>query len=59
MTVMPRTAAVTRLTLVPNRPRDGSARATAVRRYRVARLKMVDDQVARGGRFEHLKRSHD
>jgi len=58
MSTMPRTPAVTRLTLLPSRPRGDQS--PSVRRYRVARLQLVDDVVAaRANRFEHLKRPHD
>ena len=31
----------------------------AVRRYRLARLRLEDREVARAERFAHLKRAHD
>lgn len=56
---MPTSSAVTRLTLLPSPPRDRAVHTSNVRRYRVARLQMVDDVVARSGRFDHLKSAHD
>jgi hypothetical protein len=32
---------------------------TAVRRFRLARLRLEDREVARAERFAHLKRAHD
>jgi hypothetical protein len=46
---------VRRLALVPTAGRSDSA----VRRYRLARLRLEDREVARSERFTHLKRSHD
>lgn len=47
--------ATRRLVLVPTSGRsDGS-----VRRFRLARLRLEDREVARSERFEHLKRAHD
>jgi hypothetical protein len=46
---------VRRLTLVPT---NGRSDAT-VRRYRLARLRLEDREVARAERFTHLKRAHD
>jgi hypothetical protein len=46
---------VRRLALVPT---NGRSDAT-VRRYRLARLRLEDREVARAERFAHLKRSHD
>jgi hypothetical protein len=46
---------VRRLTLVPV---DGRSDA-AVRRFRIARLRLEDREVARAERFAHLKRAHD
>jgi len=46
---------VRRLALVPT---NGRSDAT-VRRYRLARLRLEDREVARAERFEHLKRAHD
>jgi hypothetical protein len=46
---------VRRLTLVPT---NGRSDAT-VRRYRLARLRLEDREVARAERFAHLKRAHD
>jgi hypothetical protein len=54
----PRTTAarpVRRLALVPTTGRSDAA----VRRYRLARLRLVDREVARAERFAHLKRPHD
>lgn len=45
---------VRRLALVPTGRGDA-----AVRRYRLARLRLEDREVARAERFAHLKRSHD
>ena len=47
---------VRRLALVPTT--NGRSDA-AVRRYRVARLRLEDREVARAERFAHLKRTHD
>ena len=47
---------VRRLTLVPTA--NGRSDA-AVRRYRLARLRLEDREVARAERFAHLKRAHD
>jgi hypothetical protein len=49
------TPPVRRLALVPT---DGRADAT-VRRFRLARLRLEDREVARAERFAHLKRFHD
>jgi hypothetical protein len=46
---------VRRLALVPTAGRSDSA----VRRYRLARLRLEDREVARGEQFAHLKRAHD
>ena len=46
---------VRRLALVPTSGRGDAA----VRRYRIARLRLEDREVARAERFSHLKRSHD
>jgi len=46
---------VRRLALVPTTGRTNSA----VRRYRLARLRLEDREVARSERFAHLKRAHD
>ena len=46
---------VRRLALVPT---DGRSDAS-VRRYRLARLRLEDREVARAERFAHLKRAHD
>ena len=46
---------VRRLALVPT---DGRSEA-AVRRFRLARLRLEDREVTRAERFNHLKRAHD
>jgi hypothetical protein len=46
---------VRRLTLIPTAGRSDAA----VRRYRIARLRLEDREVARAERFAHLKRTHD
>jgi hypothetical protein len=46
---------VRRLALVSTSGRGDAA----VRRYRLARLRLEDREVARAERFAHLKRSHD
>jgi hypothetical protein len=51
----PASPPVRRLTLVPTTRRTDSA----VRRYRLARLRLEDREVARAERFAHLKRAHD
>ena len=47
-----------RLVLVAAAPRPGRSDA-AVRRYRLARLRLEDRDVARAERFAHCKRSYD
>jgi hypothetical protein len=47
--------AVRRLMLVRT---DGRSEA-ALRRFRLARLRLEDREVARAERFAHLKRAHD
>jgi hypothetical protein len=51
-------AATRRLILVPASPRADRGDA-AVRRYRLARLRLEGREVDRAQRFEHLKRTHD
>jgi ribosomal protein S14 len=46
---------VRRLALVPTTGRSDAA----VRRFRLARLRLEDREVSRAERFAHLKRSHD
>ena len=46
---------VRRLALVSTNGRSDAA----VRRYRLARLRLEDREVARAERFAHLKRTHD
>jgi hypothetical protein len=46
---------IRRLVLVPTHGRADAA----VRRYRIARLRLEDREVARAERFAHLKRAHD
>jgi hypothetical protein len=46
---------VRRLTLVPT---DGRSKES-VRRFRLARLRLEDREVARAERFAHLSRPHD
>jgi hypothetical protein len=46
---------VRRLALVPTAGRSDAA----VRRFRLARLRLEDREVSRADRFAHLKRSHD
>jgi hypothetical protein len=46
---------VRRLALVPTTGRSEAA----VRRFRLARLRLEDREVARAERFAHLKRGHD
>ncbi|WP_156027763.1 hypothetical protein [Candidatus Solirubrobacter pratensis] len=48
-------APIRRLVLVPTSGRSDSA----VRRFRLARLRLEDREVARAERFAHLKASHD
>ena len=59
MPVMPSTSAVTRLVLVHTTPSERVRQPGSARRYRVARLQLVDDVVARNARFSHLKAAHD
>jgi hypothetical protein len=47
--------ATRRLVLVPTNGRSEAA----VRRFRLARLRLEDREVARAERFAHLKRAHD
>jgi ribosomal protein S14 len=51
----PRTAPIRRLVLVPATGRSDGA----VRRFRLARLRLEDREVARSERFAHLKAAHD
>jgi hypothetical protein len=60
---------VRRLTLVPADGRSGTQAVTgsrdyltgkdSVRRFRLARLRLEDREVARAERFAHLSRAHD
>ena len=59
MPVMQSTSAVTRLVLVHTNPRERVRQPGHTRRYRVARLQLVDDIVSRNARFTHLKTTHD
>jgi hypothetical protein len=52
---LPRSEPVRRLVLVPASGRSDGA----VRRFRLARLRLEDREVARAERFTHLKQSHD
>jgi hypothetical protein len=54
----PATAPTRRLVLVPAGPRSGRDDA-AVRRYRLARLRLEDRDVRPAERFAHCKRSYD
>ena len=57
MTARPEaTIPVRRLALVQTSAGRGDA---AVRRYRLARLRLEDQEVSRAERFAHLKRAHD
>jgi hypothetical protein len=50
---------LTRILLVSDRKRLGSGQdAPAIRRYRLARLRL-NDRPSGQGRFEHLRRSYD
>jgi hypothetical protein len=51
----PRQAPIRRLVLVPAKGRSDGA----VRRYRLARLRLEDREVVRAERFAHLKAAHD
>ena len=51
-------AATRRLVLVPAAPRSERGDA-AVRRYRIARLRLEGREVARDERFDHVKRTYD
>jgi hypothetical protein len=51
----PRQDSVRRLVLVPARGRADSA----VRSFRLARLRLEDREVVRAERFAHLKAAHD
>jgi hypothetical protein len=51
-------SATRRLILVPASPRADRGDA-AVRRYRLARLRLEGREVARAERFDHLKRAYD
>ncbi|HWT24102.1 MAG TPA: hypothetical protein VN213_11405 [Solirubrobacteraceae bacterium] len=48
---------VRRIVLVPTSPRD--ERSDAVRRYRMARLRLEGREVPHESRFSHLKRVYD
>ncbi|HYM57406.1 MAG TPA: hypothetical protein VES79_05530 [Solirubrobacteraceae bacterium] len=48
-----------RLVLVPASPAPSRPAGQAVRRYRIARVRLEDRDVTRAERFEHLKRSYD
>jgi hypothetical protein len=52
------TSATRRLVLVPASPRAERAQP-AVRRYRLARLRLEGREVARAQRFDHVKRTYD
>jgi hypothetical protein len=52
------TSAPSRLVLVPASPRS-ERDASSVRRYRLARLRLVDREVDRAKRFDRLKRTYD
>jgi hypothetical protein len=54
----PATAPVRRLVLVPAAPRAGRSDA-AVRRYRLARLRLEGREVPPAERFAHCRRSYD
>lgn len=54
---MPRTTAITRLTLLPTAPRERGADEPKVRRYRLATVRPPATDA--GARFAHLKRSYD
>jgi len=58
MPASPAAAATRRLILVPASPRAERGDA-AVRRYRIARLRLVGREVARAERFDHVKRTYD
>jgi hypothetical protein len=51
----PRNTPVRRLVLVP----AGGRSDASVRRFRIARLRREEREVARSERFAHLKRMHD
>jgi hypothetical protein len=48
-----------RLVLVPAPPAAPRPAGPAVRRYRIARVRLEDRDVTRAERFAHLKRSYD
>jgi hypothetical protein len=54
----PATAPVRRLVLVPAAPRAGRSDA-AVRRYRLAKLRLEGRDVPPAERFAHCRRSYD
>jgi hypothetical protein len=60
MLVMPSStaAAPRRLVLIPAAPRAERGDA-ALRRYRLARLRLEGREVARSERFDHVKRMYD
>ena len=58
MLVMTAAATTRRLVLVPATPRAERGDA-AVRRYRLARLRLEGREVARAERFDHVKRTYD
>jgi hypothetical protein len=60
--ILPMTAprTLSRILLLPETRADASARPNAaVRRYRLARLRLDGREADRSSRFEHLKRSYD
>ena len=58
MTSSTAAAATRRLVLVPASP-PAERGAAAVRRYRLARLRLEGREVTRAERFGHLKRTYD
>ena len=58
MTSASAAAAPRRLVLVPAPPRADRGDA-AVRRYRIARLRLEGREVSRAERFDHVKRAYD
>jgi hypothetical protein len=58
MTSSTAAAATRRLVLVPASPRAGRG-SPAVRRFRIARLRLEARDVPGAQRFDHVKRSYD
>lgn len=58
MTSLSASAPVRRLILIPAEQHPGRS-AAAVRRFRLAKLRLEDRDIPRAERFEHCRRSYD